>query len=163
MLSTRPLIAGVLTILLLGCGPAAEPDRGGSETAAAHEQAIRTVNDQWLGFIRERDAAGISRIYAPDGALMAPGAPLAQGQGSIEKAWRGLMETPGFDLTFTPDQIVVASAGDMALDRGTYRLSMRGPKGPTTEVGKYVVVWQNIGGEWKVAADIFNNDGTPTG
>lgn len=162
MLGTKPLIAGTLTVLLLGCSPRAEPDRDGSKLADAHEQAIRTVNAQWLGFIRDRDAVAISRIYTPDGALMAPGAQVAQGQSSIEESWRGLMETPGFDLTFTPDQILVASGGDMAMDRGTYRLSMKGPTGPTAEVGKYVVVWRNIGGEWKVAADIFNSDGIPT-
>ena len=60
------------------------------------------------------------------------------------------MQSPGFDLSFAPEQIVVSSSGDMAMDRGTYRL------GP--ETGKYVVVWRKVDGDWKVAADIFNSD-----
>lgn len=98
-------------------------------------------------------------MYAADGAMMAPGAPIAQGQPALEKAWGGLMQMPGFALTFKADKIEVASGGDMALDRGTYLLTLGGPKGETKEVGKYVVVWRNVDGQWKVAADIFNSDG----
>ena len=69
-----------------------------------------------------------------------------------------MMQTPGFDLTFAPDQIIVSTSGDMALDRGTYRLAIA-PKGTReTDTGKYVVVWRKIGSEWKAAADIFNSD-----
>jgi ketosteroid isomerase-like protein len=69
-----------------------------------------------------------------------------------------MMRTPGFDLTIVPEQIVVSSSGDMALDRGTYSLTIA-PDGTTqTDTGKYVVVWRKIGSEWKAAADIFNSD-----
>jgi ketosteroid isomerase-like protein len=69
-----------------------------------------------------------------------------------------MMRTPGFDLTFAPEQIVVSSSGDMALDRGTYSLTIA-PDGTTqTDTGKYVVVWRKIDHEWKAAADIFNSD-----
>jgi ketosteroid isomerase-like protein len=69
-----------------------------------------------------------------------------------------MMGTPGFDLTFTPEQIIVSSSGDMALDRGTFKLAVA-PKGtPMSDTGKYVVVWRKTGGEWKAVADIFNSD-----
>ena len=72
-----------------------------------------------------------------------------------------MMQTPGFDLTFAPEQIVVSASGDMALDRGTYRLAVAPGGTPQTDTGKYVVVWRKIGNEWKAAADIFNSDGPP--
>ena len=69
-----------------------------------------------------------------------------------------MMHTPGFDLTFVPEGIIVSGSGDMALDRGTYSLTVA-PGGSTqTDTGKYVVVWRKIGGDWKAAADIFNSD-----
>ncbi|WP_296679813.1 DUF4440 domain-containing protein [Novosphingobium sp.] len=147
--------------MLFSCGPNAGSDKLAADSAPAHEQAIGKNNEQWLALIRNHDAAAVSRIYTADGAMMAPGAPIAQGQPALEKAWGGLMKMPGFGLTFKADQIVVASGGDMALDRGTYELSLDGPKGATKEIGKYVVVWRNVDGQWKVAADIFNSDGTP--
>lgn len=151
-----------LSVLLLGCGPNGAPKISTHDNSAVHEQAIRKTNETWLALIRDHDAAAVSKLYASDGAMMAPGAPIAQGQPALEKAWGGLMHMPGFGLTFKADKIAVASGGDMALDRGTYQLSLSGPKGPTKDVGKYVVVWQNVEGQWKVAADIFNSDGAST-
>ena len=49
----------------------------------------------------------------------------------------------------------------MALDRGTYRLTVAPGGTEQTETGKYVVVWRKIGDEWKAAADIFNSDLPP--
>ena len=69
-----------------------------------------------------------------------------------------MMQTPGFDLTFVPEQIILSSSGDMALDRGTYKLTVAPNGTAQTDTGKYVVVWRKIGGEWKAAADIFNSD-----
>ena len=46
----------------------------------------------------------------------------------------------------------------MALDRGTYSLTIAPDGTAQTDTGKYVVVWRKIGREWKVAADIFNSD-----
>ena len=155
------LIAG-LSVLLSGCGSNAASENPTHDNAAAHEQAIRQTNERWLLLISNRDAAAVSKLYTSDGAMMAPGSPKAQGQPALEKAWGGLMQMPGFGLTFKADKIVVASGGDMALDQGTYTLSRTGPDGPTKDVGKYVVVWRNIDGQWKVAADIFNTDGATT-
>lgn len=146
-------------VLLLVCGSNAESKNSTHNTTAAHEQAIRKTNERWLALIRDHNAAAVSKLYASDGAMMAPGAPIAQGHPALEKAWGGLMQMPGFGLTFKADKIVVASGGDMALDQGTYLLSLNGPNGPTKDIGKYVVVWRNIDGHWKVAADIFNSDG----
>jgi uncharacterized protein (TIGR02246 family) len=127
------------------------------DTGAA-EQAIRGQVDHWLQLVKAKDAAGIAALYAEDGAVMPPNAPTSKGHDPIQQTWASMMQTPGFDLTFVPDQIIVSSSGDMALDRGTYKLSVA-PKGTAqTDTGKYVVVWRKIGGEWKAAADIFNSD-----
>ena len=162
MLKAGYALAAGLGVLLFGSGADAKARNSTHVSGATHEQAIRKTNERWLALIRDHDAAAVAKLYTSDGAMMAPGAPIALGQVPLEKAWGGLMRTPGFGLTFKADQIVVASGGDMALDRGTYLLSLAGPHGPTKDIGKYVVVWRNIGGQWKVAADIFNSDGVST-
>lgn len=159
MLKAKYAFLPALCVLLLGCGSNAGSEKSTAIAATDHEQAIRKTNEKWLALIRDHDAAAVSKLYAADGAMMAPGAPIAQGQAALEKAWGGLMQTPGLGLTFKADKIVVASGGDMALDQGTYLLSTTGPDGPAKDLGKYVVVWRNVDGQWKVAADIFNSDG----
>ena len=126
--------------------------------AGADEQAIRGHVTRWLQLVKAKDAAGIAELYTEDGAVMPPNAPIGKGRTAIQQAWASMMRTPGFGLTFVPELILVSSSGDMALDRGTYSLTVA-PDGTThTATGKYVVVWQKIGGEWKAAADIFNSN-----
>ena len=162
---TKPLLLlSVAALLLPACqvgekpaNDAAEVNRTAVDTGA-DELAIRGHVDRWLQLVKAKDAAGIAELYAEDGAVMPPNAPIGKGRTPIQQTWASMMRTPGFDLTFVPEQIVVSSSGDMALDRGTYRLTIA-PDGTTqTDTGKYVVVWRKIGGEWKAAADIFNSD-----
>jgi len=159
------LLLSVATLLLPACGAGDKPGNNMAEanTAAAidvgaEEQAIRGQVDHWLKLVKAKDAAGIAALYADDGAVMPPNAPIGKGRTAIQQTWAAMMQTPGFDLTFVPEQIIVSSSGDMALDRGTYKLA-HAPNGTAqTDTGKYVVVWRKIGGEWKAAADIFNSD-----
>jgi len=125
---------------------------------AADEEAIRARVTQWLQLVKAKNAAGIAQFYTDDGAVMPPNGPIGKGPVAIQKTWASMMQTPGFDLTFAPEQIVISSSGDMALDRGTYRLTVAPAGAPESDTGKYVVVWRKMGGEWKAAADIFNSD-----
>lgn len=137
---------------------AAEVNTAATIDTAAEEQAIRAQVTQWLRLVKAKDAAGIAQLYAEDGAVMPPNGPIGKGRAAVQQTWASMMQTPGFDLTFAPEQIVLSSSGDMALDRGTYRLTVAPAGAPQSDTGKYVVVWRKIGGEWKAAADIFNSD-----
>ena len=158
-------LLSVTALLLPACQVSEKPADDATELnsaeavdTSADEQAIRGHVDRWLQLVTAKDAAGIAELYAEDGAVMPPNAPIGKGRAAIQQTWSSMMGTPGFGLTFAPEQILVSSSGDMALDRGTYGLTIA-PDGATqTDTGKYVVVWRKIGGEWKVAADIFNSD-----
>ena len=159
------LLLSVTALLLPACqvgekpaNEAAEVNSAAAVDSGADEQAIRGHVDQWLQLVKAKDAAGIAELYAEDGAVMPPNAPIGKGRAAIQQTWASMMRTPGFDLSFVPEQIIVSSSGDMALDRGTYTLTVA-PAGTTqTDTGKYVVVWRKIGGDWKAAADIFNSN-----
>ena len=159
------LLLSVTALLLPACQVREKPANDGAEVnsatavgTAGDEQEIRAQVDQWLQLVKAKDASGIAEIYAEDGAVMPPNAPIGKGRAAIQQTWASMMRTPGFDLTFNPEQIVISSSGDMALDRGTYTLTVA-PAGRTqTDTGKYVVVWRKIGGDWKAVADIFNSN-----
>jgi len=162
----RPLLLLSVTALLLPACQAgeksgnniAEGNAAAAVNVGADEQAIRGQVDRWLQLVKAKDAAGIAALYAEDGAVMPPNAAIGKGRAAIQQAWASMMQTPGFDLTFDPEQIIVSASGDMALDRGTYRLAVAPNGTAQTDTGKYVVVWRKIGSEWKAAADIFNSD-----
>jgi uncharacterized protein (TIGR02246 family) len=159
------LLLSATALLLPACQAREKPANEGAEVnsaavvdTAGDEQAIRAHVDHWLQLVKAKDASGIAGLYTEDGAVMPPNAPIGKGREAIQQTWASMMGTPGFDLTFNPEQIVISSSGDMALDRGTYTLTVA-PAGTTqTDTGKYVVVWRKIGGDWKAAADIFNSN-----
>ena len=153
------------TVLLGACQASEKPAGSDAATestadvdAGAEEQAIRAQVDRWHELMKVGDAAGVADLYTADGAVMPPNAPIGKGREAILATWSALLKTPGFGLQITPEEIVVASSGDMALDRGTYRLTVAPDGKPQVDTGKYVVVWRKIGGEWKAAADIINSD-----
>jgi uncharacterized protein (TIGR02246 family) len=164
-MSTKQLLIASAALLLPACdvtennaNAPAEANAPAAAGTAADEQAIRGHVDRWLQLVKSKDAAAIAQFYTEDGAVMPPNMAIGKGRPAIQKVWADMMATPGFDLTIAPEQIVVSSSGDMALDRGTYRLTVSPGGTPQRDIGKYVVVWRKIGGEWKAAADIFNSD-----
>jgi uncharacterized protein (TIGR02246 family) len=164
-MTRSPLLLSVTALLLSACQPGEKPANDAAEVnsaaaldTGADEQAIRGQVDRWLQLVKAKDAAAIAELYTEDGAVMPPNGPIGKGRAAIQQTWASLMRTPGFGLTFVPEQIIVSSSGDMALDRGTYRLEVAPDGTAQTDTGKYVVVWRKIGGEWKAAADIFNSD-----
>lgn len=164
-MTKKLLLLSVTALLLPACqaGEKSANNTADANTAAAvdtgvAEQAIRGHVARWLQLVKAKDAAGIAQLYTDDGAVMPPNAPIAKGRAAIQQTWASMMGTPGFELTFVPEQIIVSSSGDMAFDRGTYSLTIAPDGTAQTDTGKYVVVWRKIGSEWKAAVDIFNSD-----
>jgi uncharacterized protein (TIGR02246 family) len=160
----RLVLLTAAALLVSSCDKGKETaDAASSEAAAsvansADEEAIRGQVAKWLELIKSKDAAAIAQMYTEDGALMPPNAPIAKGPAAIEQTWAAMMSAPGFELTFAPEQIVLSGSADMALDRGTYRMTVAPSGKAQVDTGKYVVVWRKVGGEWKAAADIINSD-----
>ena len=163
-MTIRLLLLTATALLVASCYTAKNNPSAASqeatETAAstADEEAIRGQVARWLELVKSKDAAAIAQMYTEDGAVMPPNAPIGKGRAAIQQTWASMMNTPGFDLTFDPEQIVLSRSADMALDRGTYRLAVAPSGKAQTDTGKYVVVWRKVGVEWKAAADIFNSD-----
>jgi uncharacterized protein (TIGR02246 family) len=117
--------------------------------------AIKALDADWVKAVQGKDLEKAVALYAENGVLLAPGAPMASGKEAIRKDWSGMMSAPGFALTFSPTRVEVARSGDLAYEVGEYALTMNDKRGkPQTSKGKYVVVWgKQPGGTWKVLVD----------
>lgn len=131
-----------------------------TSSRGADEQAIRKLDKEWSEATQSKDAGKMAAYYDADGSAFPFNAPIATGKEQIQKVWAGLMALPGFSLSFGPTKIEVAKSGEMAYDVGTFELKFNDANGnPTTEIGKYVVVWKKQPDkQWKAIADIFNTD-----
>jgi len=144
----RRIVASVFVLTLLPFAPALAD-------TAADEAAIHAALDTWLAASMAKDAEAFASVYADDAVLMLEGAPDIAGHEAILGAITGLMQDPNFHLSFKADKIVVAAAGDLAIETGTYRFVLSDPEGhPGAQEGHYVVVWRKqADGAWKVVID----------
>ena len=127
----------------------------------AEEQSIRAIHERWAGLIVNKDAPSIEQLYADDAVLMAPGEAAVVGAKAIGSRWSRQLQLDGFAFSLKPEQLVVSASGDLAYDRGTYDFAAKFAQGPITDTGKYVLVWQKTGSDWKVISDIFNSNPAP--
>ena len=122
------------------------------------EQQIRAINKRWLELVSKKDAAGTAELYAEDGAILAPGAPIMVGHEAIAGMWKNIFSIPGVALTFETTKFKFSKSEDMAVETGTYQLTTGEGNAKKDEKGKFVVTWIKIGEKWKVYTDMFSGD-----
>lgn len=152
-------------VVALACQTQDQASEQGSETdPAVDEAAVREsieANDQaFEAAFTAGDAATVATFYTPDGVVFIPNGPRVEGAAAIEETFGGMLQqTPGATLDLMTGDVHVAAAGDYAYASGSYTLSAPAPDGSEwSDAGKYVVVWKNLDGSWKMAADIWNSD-----
>ena len=122
--------------------------------AAAQQAEIEAVNAKWVECFNKGDFAGVALLYTDDATAFPPGSGMVKGRAGIEAMWKGMAEKVGDPKLTTLD--VKALGPSAAREIGTFSLKTKGS--PPQEVsGKYVVVWEKVGTDWKLAADIWND------
>jgi len=129
-----------------------------SMTSAAFGQDKATIdklNESFMAAFQKGDTAAIGQMYAEDAYLLPSGGEMVKGRAAIQAFWTKAAEGIGdFKLT-TVD--VKPLGNDAAREIGTFTLKTKGQP-PQEVAGKYVVVWQKVGGDWRLATDIWNTD-----
>ncbi len=128
--------------------------------ASAHSVSaqINEMNVKWVAAFKQRDFAWIEALYTSDGLLLPSTSPPIEGPKAIVEVWKSWSELPNVEIEFGADRVEASSSGDMAYDFGWYTFAFDTDNGRVEDKGKYIIVWKNVGGAWKVAADIFNTN-----
>jgi uncharacterized protein (TIGR02246 family) len=122
--------------------------------ALAQKAEIEAVNAKWIEFFNKGDFAGVASLYTTDATAFPPGSGMVNGATAIGAMWKSTAEQVGDPKLTTLD---VKSLGPSAArEIGTFSLKARGPT-PQEVTGKYLVVWEKVGNDWKLAADIWND------
>src|ERR1700739_790942 len=122
--------------------------------ATAQKANIEAVNAKWTEFFNKGDFDGVASLYTADATAFPPGSAMVKGRAAIGAMWKG-MAGQGTDPQVT--RVHVKRLGPAAArEIGTFSLKTK--SSPPKEVtGKYVVVWEKVGKDWKLAADIWND------
>jgi len=120
----------------------------------AQQAEIEAVNAKWVDFFNKGDFSGLASLYTEDATAFPPGSGMVQGRAAIGAMWKSMAEQVSDPKLSTLD--VKPLGPSAAREIGTFSLKTKGPS-PQQVVGKYVVVWEKIGTDWKLAADIWND------
>jgi uncharacterized protein (TIGR02246 family) len=127
---------------------------GSLAPAFAQKAEIEAANAKWIQFFNKGDFAGVASLYTPDASAFPPGSPVVRGRDAIGAMWKGMAEKVGDPELTTLDVKPLGPAA--AREIGTFSLKTKGPN-PEEVTGKYVVIWEKIGNDWQLAADIWND------
>jgi len=122
--------------------------------AVAQKAEIEAVNAKWVELFNKGDFAGVASLYTDDATAFPPGSSMVKGSAAIGAMWKSMAEQVSDPKVTTLD--VKPLGPSAAREIGTFSLKTKGPT-PQEVTGKYVVVWEKVGGDWKLAADIWND------
>jgi len=103
------------------------------------------------------DAVKVASMYTEDAVLMPPDEQMVKGRSAIEARLKSDMQKGKVTLRLTPTSSAIS--GDHAHEAGTSTVAL--PDGRTLNE-KYLVVYKRVGGEWKIAFDMWNSNTPPT-
>lgn len=116
-------------------------------------EAIENANQNFMRTFKAGDAAGMASLYTEEAQILPPNADIVTGEGAIQAFWKALMDMGIKEVDLRTGE--VEACGETTFEVSEFTLYGEG----RTELdhGKYIVIWKNVAGEWKLHRDIFNS------
>ncbi len=122
--------------------------------------AIGEANAGFRDAFQRSDATAVGALYTEDATLLPPNLNSIKGRQGIEAFWSGAMQMGIKDVVLSTVELM--GMGDFVCEIGKYKLTIQ-PQGQNTveDNGKYLVIWKQEGGTWKLHIDIWNTSMPP--
>jgi uncharacterized protein (TIGR02246 family) len=118
---------------------------------------IAARNEEFMDAARRGDAAGLSALYTVDGQVLPPNADFVTGRQAIQAFWQAVMDMGVKEAAL--EIVEVQGHSGTVIEVSTFTLS--GEEGQVLDKGKYIVIWKQEDGQWKLHRDIFNSSLPP--
>jgi uncharacterized protein (TIGR02246 family) len=154
----RPALLTATLTALAASACAGPPD---TPTSAGWE-ALEEGQRGFVAAVASRDAEAVASFFAEDGIMHVAGMPSVEGREAVLRFYDNLFNF----LTASrmePGDLQLSRGGDMAYVFGATTNAFQGPDGPVEYAGKYVLVWREIGGEWRIAVYAVSSDASQPG
>lgn len=119
---------------------------------------IAVVNQAFMSAFDSGNAANVVAHYTIDGELLPPQSDTVTGHGAIQAFWQGALDAGIKQVKL--ETVELEDHGETAVEVGKYTLLAEG--GQIADTGKYIVVWKNDKGTWKLHRDIWNTSQAAT-
>jgi len=93
-----------------------------------------------------------------DPSVVSLGKTATKGTSDLRTSYNQAVKTNVRDLTFQSGGVNFSNDHSMAWDHGTFSQTSDGPNGkPVKTSGTFLNVWKNVGGQWKMVAEISSS------
>ena len=124
--------------------------------------AIEAADKAFMEAINRGDVAEAALIYTADARVLPPNVEILHGRQAALEFWQGAINMGVKEVVL--EIVEVVEGGEMASEIGKYTLTIQPPAGEAiTDRGKYLVVWKQEEGTWKIDIDIWNSSLPPAG
>jgi ketosteroid isomerase-like protein len=153
------LIAAAL-LSALGCASSATmANTSTSSGLVAAESALHERSEGLQAAETALDGNRAIAFWAEDAVVQPAGSPAITGRAAIGNLYHEFFTTMGVKaLVGTPSRLEMARSGDLAYETGVNRIIIGTPKGDLLDLGKYLIVWKKINGQWYVGTLSFTSD-----
>lgn len=114
---------------------------------------VGKINERFVTYFSKAKVDEIANLYTEYAKLLPPGSDVIVGKENISNFWQGAIYTGVKCIKLETED--VEQHGDLAVEQGKYTLI--GPDQNLIDKGKYLVVWKNENGDWKLHKDMWNS------
>ena len=115
-------------------------------------EAIVAADETFMEIFRQGDAAGIAALYTENAQFLVPNSDIVMGRQAIQATFQAFMDMGVKAVNL--ETIEVEGYGDTASEVGTYTLE--DADGQQLDHGKFLVIWKQVAGQWKLHRDMIN-------
>lgn len=120
-------------------------------------QEIAAANDKFMAAVEEQDAAALAAFYTEEAQVLPPNSDFVTGQEAIQGFWQAVMDM-GIRRAEL-ETVELEDHGETAIEVSKLTLYAEGDA--VADKAKYMVVWKQKEGVWKLHRDIFNSSMPP--
>ena len=153
-----PALLAVSSIFIYSCNDSkTEATAASSFSLDSVKVAIAASNASFGSGFPTQDSVGFANHYTSDACINPTGIPQICGTQGIMAYFNGGYQMGVRDVKLTTNEVM--GGKDAVVETGTYEIL--GAQGMSLEKGKFIVMWKEENGKWKMHRDIWNSDAPP--
>ena len=157
--NVQTLVYTIIAIILFtACGTTNEVGAGTATLTIDSAKAIIAArNTVYSNAVAQSDSAAFVNCYTDSLCLFAPNTPEICSKDGAGKFFATMQQMGIKNLLLNTKELFLGK--DIITETGTYNLQITNNQ--SVDKGKFIVVWKQQNGTWKMHRDIFNSDMPP--
>ena len=153
----------ILTVASMAClvsscnNPSSEQSKASAFDPVAARKIVEDGSAQLMLRLKNGDSTGFSNMFTLDAKVLPSGAPAVSGRDAIRSLFGGFIKAGYTNLSLIT--VDVWGSESFIVEEGQWK--GLDPSGNEFGPGKYLKLWTQENGEWKLFREAFNSDVPP--